>query len=431
MGFNQKKEEEFGNLILENTVVGKTLEHFGYKIYNLETANKNFRDILGLDDIKDIQVVFPLEDENGELVDTFELISKENYWNAFYEPIWCKIRDVEKVRALEWLFEDFKYKYNLDVNLTYIPHAKSSVKSEVCGSSFSVARTKKGKKGQEDIVTLKNYIYINLDDIHSDLPYDIVDTIIHELTHARQKKFSKTIQKDKKNNYYTLSQSREFNYTKFDYSEMLITEGDKYALYRNSESEKNAELQGLKYLLKFKNMNEKKYGKNLLIDKHLEEYKHDLFVNKYEPNYGILLNHIKNFKGQTDVLMKLMMLKVYYTQQKEKLLQQMTNLLWDIDTEKEKLGSNGRENMLIKQNIQNIEDKRNDIKNQYQEVSKKILNISKVFEETMAKGKLPNGFSKQEFDVLNIKEEDNKYYLPKKLRDDEIKYTEEINELIK
>ena len=132
MGFNQKKEEEFGNLILENTVVGKTLEHFGYKIYNLETANKNFRDILELDDIKDIQVVFPLEDENGELVDTFELISKENYWNAFYEPIWCKIKDVEKVRALEWLFEDFKYKYNLDVNLTYIPHAKSSVKSEVC-----------------------------------------------------------------------------------------------------------------------------------------------------------------------------------------------------------------------------------------------------------------------------------------------------------
>ena len=89
------KDTSFGDFLAENTYVGIMLKENGYQIYDLYTAEENFRMLMKLDETKEI-VAHYKDNLDNTSVDKIEIIDKSNYQSAFYEPIWNNLLDFEK-----------------------------------------------------------------------------------------------------------------------------------------------------------------------------------------------------------------------------------------------------------------------------------------------------------------------------------------------
>ena len=415
-------------MIKEKTWTGKMLYDNGYEIFDLNQANEDFKKLMGLDEITEIAGVYEHK-VDGKNVQEIVSIKKNNFYNAFYEPIWQNLTDGEKIKSLIWMFEDINEKYRFDIKeLSFF------TKFENIDEYDSTL----GQYDQEE-----NSLYLNLNDLNeSSSPLLLIEVLAHELTHARQNQLTQNFDSSKKHTFTELSHTDLGNFDYMDLGvEMHIDEATSYALYRVSQSEKLAEINGLKYVKKYIDLNEKDFGKNEDITKKYETLKHKILFNgttKYKDGLnrehftgtsGILTNEKVILKGQSETLLKLIMLKNFYEYKILEYYNQKADLEKEVfglrkDFQKDRLT---QEEWLDK--TEKLETKIQQAAEDMRDARESVTYIKSVFMETIEKGKLPDKFNTREFDVLNILDEPkSEYSLPEWLREDEIAFNKKLDE---
>ena len=107
-------------LLKEGTWAGKKLITDDYELLDLEKANDDFRKLMKLDEISEISGVYETK-EDGQKVEKIVSITKNNFYNAFYAPIWKNLSPSERIRSLEWMFENINEKYKFGIkNISYL-----------------------------------------------------------------------------------------------------------------------------------------------------------------------------------------------------------------------------------------------------------------------------------------------------------------------
>lgn len=418
-----ESQKEYGENIAELYYVGRVLKKNGFEIYDIDQAQKNFRQIMKLDKIDELDGYYQ-ENKNGDIKEHFVSITKENFYNAFYEPIWFRLQENEKIKALEWLFEYIKNKHNLDVKITYLPKEQLFASSGTMGISYDEMRN--GKRVGK--------IYVNLNQIPYYIsPNDLIVTIVHELEHAKQKRFIKNYDNHKKD-FYTISQLSKYYSDKFNLDDIPLDVNDKKilerALYRICEAEKSAELQGIKVLQKIIKQNEKDFGYNENITLNFKRLMRELLIGDnpmdIKQTDGLFTNEYVVLKGQGDNILKLMMLKTHYeeikkiaekainyaTYQKDKLFQKK---LSEQITLKEYMNSKEEFDISLKENTKIFENAKD-----------KIEEIKNAVAETYKNGVLPEEFDiSKECEVLNITDEKSSKF-PKWLNEEKQNFLDEI-----
>ena len=441
--FNKKSEEQnklndvdemnieemkaTAQLIKESTWAGQFLCDKGYEIFDLNQANDDFRKLMGLDNITEINGVYSTE-INGRTESKIVSITKSNFYNAFYEPIWENITDAEKIKALEWMFEEINEKYHFGIKeISYFTKFDSV-------DDYRVQLGAYNKAG--------NTLYLSLNRLnHPFSPYLICETLAHELTHARQNQFAKQMDKSKKYTFAEVSQSDLGHFDNTDLGlELRLDEAISYALYKVSQSEKSAELNGLKYVKKYIDLNEKTFGKNEEVTDKYEKFKHMILTygtSKYTDSFqkdhytvttGILTNEKVILKGQSETLLKLIMLRNFYEikiaecySQKEELKKQILSIRKDFIRDKVTQNDWAEKTNKLQQKLENVAC-------EIKKAKKDVHDIKAIFMETLEKGKLPDSFDIKNFDVLNILEEPkSEYSLPEWLREDEIEFNKQLD----
>ena len=406
-----EEQKTFGEFLEKNTFAGKVLKENGYQIFDVHQAQEDFRKVMGLDGITEIAGTYTTTKfENDMPIKTkhTKKITKSNFWNAFYEPIWKNLTVSEKIRSLEWMFERINQKYDLGIKRINYIIDNQMIDAVILENDW------KNLKGAYN--NKQNLLFLNLDFLlKSEISYFSVPlTLVHELMHARQHKYIKDFDFNRPKDFYTLSQTDRAKIPTLDLRFLYhLDYSTVYALYRTSKSEKAAELMGLKTINKILKLNQKDFEPNELIDRSINStYKiiknGILFGNleiekienkkKIKPTEGIVLNEKAVLRGQSENLLKLVILKNYY-EDKLDVIEQL--------------------------NEQEISSK---IKKQISSYKKKLRMIKSTFMSTLKKGHLPEKFNaKKEFAVLNLIEEPEKVYsLPRWLQKDEDEKREHI-----
>ena len=288
-----KEQKKFGKFLAKEKYAGKVLKQHGYEIFDIHQANEDFRKVMKLDEITEIAGVYVTKEKqkNGrnKTIEHIEPITKANFWNAFYLPIWKNLQDNEKIKSLEWFFETENEKRNLGIKeIGYFPAQNGF---ENCAGYYDYD---------------KKYLYLDLCLLDPEFPnifgcwkdganFALMHFLAHELMHARQGKYVKNFKPlEMPTDLYTLSQSHELlnGYTRaYDFNSSV-----EHAILRASLPEKAAELQGLKLCKKFLELNEKKFGVDQNGRKIFEKYKRGLLFTKlvynkkkkqYNPAYGV------------------------------------------------------------------------------------------------------------------------------------------------
>lgn len=403
-----KEQTRVGKYFEKNYKAGRILAENGYQIFDLNQANQDFRKVLKLDEITEIAGIYDTI-KRGKRVPNIVPITKSNFYNAFYQPIWENLTLQERLKSIEWMFESICQSKNINIKcVSYFPSEISYLNAN-------------GYFNNKDFT-----LFFNVNDVMKPKysAFDIVSTMAHELMHARQAKYVKDLDYDNKYlDFYTLSQTElghfdisilglELGLNKIDYA-------TRFALYRVCRSEKTAELEALKTMRKYQKLNEAKFGKNKSVNMSLAQYtKRMLFGSKktykdkkdgkthFYATDGLLANERKVLNGQHENLLKIIMLMNLYSIE-------IANL--DLTDSKQEL-----EKVYSKQELEEL------MKNAEEETKlaeEKIALCKAAFLDTLELGKLPEYFTEKEFEPLQIIDEPkSEWSLPKWLRCEEMKY---------
>lgn len=440
-----EEQRQYGEFLEENTYVGKVLKQNDYQIFDIHQAQEDFRKVMGLDRIKEIAGVYTTTKFKKDMPVKSEhivKITKSNFWNAFYEPIWANLSDSEKIKSLEWMFETINEKYNLGIkNINYFANNN-------LGFDFVIKRDWEFLKGFYN--HNYNILFLNLDFLKDPKAYFTIPcTLANELMHARQYKYIKNFDYKNPRDFYTLSQTDLGNISFVDLTlSYHLDYATEYALYGVSKSEKVAELMGLKTINKIRKLNLEQFGKNKLVDKSInssfEIIKNEMLFSdtekfgkgkhrRFEVTEGLITNEEIVLKGQSENLLKLIVLKNFYEYEKDALSyrqkftkEQIDELIKkyndDFSTYDEFLNEYGEKRQALYEEFERLE-------NCIREDEEKISLIKATFLSTLKNGNLPENFDeKKEFEILNLIEEPNKKYsLPRWLHQDEDKKRKHIN----
>lgn len=449
---HQKRQKDYledqrnlGKFLENNTYVGKVLKENNYQIFDIHQAQEDFRKVMGLDKIKEIAGVYTTTKFKKDMAVKSEhivKITKANFWNAFYEPIWKNLTDSEKIKSFEWMFETINEKYNLGIK-----HINYFINDDF-GIDIVL------KKDWEHLNGLYNFeqnmLFLNLDRLSKPNSYFAIPlTLAHELMHARQGKYVKNFDYKNPRDFYTLTQTELASISHVDLTlSYHLDYATEYALYRVSKSEKVAELMGLKTINKIRKLNQEQFGKNKLVDKNInnsfEIIKNEMLFSdtkkygkgkhrRFEATDGIITNEEIVLKGQSENLLKLIVLKNFYESEKEALSysqkftkEQIDELIKkyndDFSTYDEFLNEYGEKKQALDEEFERLE-------NCIIEDEEKLSLIKATFLSTLKYGKIPENFdAKKEFEILNLIEEPNIVYsLPRWLHQDEDKKRKHIN----
>lgn len=427
-----KEQEKLGKILLKKTYAGKVLKNNGYKIYNINEANETFRRVMKLDEITEIPGIYFVteKDESGkvQLVEKIKKITKDNYWNGFYYPIWKNLNDSEKIKCLEWMFEKENKSKQLGIKkISYFPEEEEYVGY---ANGYYMGH--------------KDTLYLSLDSLDKSYSNVFIPHVLaHELMHARQKQYVKDYSLGDSADFYTLSQTR-FGHT--DENELIVDYkldyATQYALYRVNLSEKAAELHGLKMVKKFIEMNQKEFGVDV---KNLKDFLYfkNMFLfqktkrlkdsEKFDSTNGILTNEDVVLNGQSENLLKLMMLREYYQFENETFKNAKKVADMEIDKANKQYS---RGEITYDELMKKLEEYLSDTeryKSYLSENEEKLSMIKATFFETLKEGKLSTSFDeKEEFKPLHlIDEEAKEFSLPKWLKTDEIRNHETNKDLKK
>ena len=440
-----QEQREYGKFWEENTYVGKVLKDNDFQIFDVNQAQEDFRKVMGLDKITEIAGVYITTKFKKDMpvrTEHIERITKANYWNAFYQPIWENLSDADKIKALEWMFEVINEKYHLGIRQLdfFVPNYDDV--------EIVIERDLEYTKGLYDNV--RNKLFINLDYLSKPLAYfEMPLTLAHEFMHARQHNYIKNYNFKNPVDFYTLSQTELGDIGFLGLTlEYKLDSATEYALYRICQSEKAAELMGLKTINKIKRLNQEKFGKNRLIDNRINagfdnikqemlfedtekrgKDKHKRFVD----SHGLLTNEEIILHGQSENLLKLIILKNFYESEKEALLYSQKETREQIDELIKKFNNDFSTYEefwnVYGEKRQALDDEVDRLENCINEDDEKLGYIKSTFLLTLKYGKLPENFDeKTEFAPLNLIDEPKKLYsLPRWLHEDEDKNRKHLN----
>ena len=426
----ERNQSDFGEVLLNNTYAGRVLKTNGIQIFDMHQANEDFRKIMKLDSINEIAAVYyshTVDDEfNWHKKEHIVSITKANYWNAFYLPIWTNLKVNERLRVLEWMFESENESRNLGIKqLSYFPMIEDAdLANEKINGFFSKEL---------------NIIYLNLQDIDNGYAcFNYLGTLAHELMHARQFQFAKSYNSNKKADYYTLSQSKlsfyDIDFLKLEYGFDWVVS---YALYRTKESEKAADLAALKTIKKFIDINEKQFGIDFNERESFRYRKNELFFNLPEHPKSISSIAEQSYlstekivlKNQSEFLSKLLLLKMFCEEQVD-LYDDSIN---SINDKKDKIKSAYKNGKIDKEEYtktkKSLEDDLAFYDGKVKSYSEKLAKIKYAFLDTLKEGKISEDFDKSMFDEIKLDDKPQKeYLLPKWLREDEEKFNKQIED---
>src|SRR5574344_937430 len=253
-----KRQKQYGIFLQNNLIAGKILKKNGYKIFNINEANQDFRKIMKLDDIQSFDASY-VKDSKGKQVDKNITISKQNFWNAFYGPIWNNLDLQKKLLSVEWLFNEINQKNGLQMKgITYLPEDIA-------------LRNMNGYSAPNN-----PYIFFSIDNnlFASGSQLGSVGVIAHELEHKKQELYIKKYQNQNVNDLFS-------QYLKAKYIEdgvlpeiflFLSNDKRKIAYYKCLPDEKDARFQECKTLLKYRALNTKQFGADKKADRLLNNY---------------------------------------------------------------------------------------------------------------------------------------------------------------
>ena len=205
---------------------------------------------------------------------------------------------------------------------------------------------------------------------------------------------------------------------------------------------------GLKTINRIKRLNQEKFGKNRLIDNRINagfdnikqemlfedtekrgKDKHKRFVD----SAGLLTNEEIILHGQSENLLKLIILKNFYESEKEALLYSQKETREQIDELIKKFNNDFSTYEefwnVYGEKRQALDDEVDRLENCINEDDEKLGYIKSTFLLTLKYGKLPENFDeKTEFAPLNLIDEPKKLYsLPRWLHEDEDKNRKHLN----
>src|SRR5574344_1470785 len=388
-----KQLEKFGKYLENMTLAGSILKKNGYQIFDVNQASQDFRKVMKLDEINSFSVKYCAVQDGKRAYKTLE-INRQNYWNAFYETIWNKLDIQKKLLATEWLFEAIVKQYDINTRgLRYFPRTREEFNN--CGYSSCDKRP---------------IVFFNID-LTFFKQYDVyatINVIVHELEHIKQQMYISAVGSQKNNDFYTKYLENIYYYGILSDQGLLNLDREKQCQYYFClPYEKSAELQSFKRILKYKELNEQKFGKNETINKNVDKYISEGLFDKghrekpkngkyyYYPASGIIYNERHTFNGHADVPMKIFMLRNLNS-----------GLYFDADANLEQRKS---ELEKVKQNKTASQDELSkalhgvkEAKDRKIEIFNKDQKYKKAFNYFLKYNKLPKDFDKKEFDMLGI-----------------------------
>ena len=416
-----KNMAEYFEYIKTRTFVGQVLTENGYDIFDVNQAEHDFRKVMGLDKITEIAGVYYSQNvsADGSVTTKQNIVSigKGNFWEAFYSPIWKNLTPAEKIKSLEWMLESINQQYGLNLRpMQYIPDRGDS--DSLIGF-YSIA---------------KNKIYLNLNFVLSmESAYEGIVAIGHEATHARQHKNIPYLKDGQKTDVYTLALSQQA-FEKFNFNVNGASEEDNYALYRISPLEKVAELQGIKYMRKYKRLNEQVFGKNTDVDfevKLIEQ--RTLFgiakmrivdgKEKFGKTFGILANENFVLKGVDKVVIKLLLLQKHTINQRADAKKELSKCFENISTCKKNFAEGKISYQQCAKQYAQYQKQADMLRQKIFDLEFDLSYYIDVAKKTLQTGSLPEKFDTHRFDCLNIDDSKSaKYSFPKWLRKEEDVY---------
>ncbi len=431
---HKKKKEEYeklqakkGEFLLNGTFAGVILKKNGYEIYDIHQANEDFRKIMKLDETKEIAGVYQtcrIYKGKKQVKDHIITIKKTNFYNAFYQPIWKNLTIPEKIKSLEWMFETINEERNLGIKqIRYLPDDLQLIDSN-------------GYFRYGD-----DFLFFNIDCLNNTNSYLQAPHILaHELMHARQAKYIKRFNIGTQTDLYTLAQTEldkaDYRQLSIDYKLDYATE---MALYNTSLSEKTADLQALKTIKKYIDLNNKQFGKckkithdfrNHIYGQLFEETTRRKAGNKlhFEAVDAILTNEEIVLKGQSEFLFKLLLLKSFYEYETDAILKSLKTTEKDIEVLKDKLNKKLITNKEFLESSKPLLIDIERCKKYIKENDEKLELIKKSFDFTLQNAKKPEYFDEKiEFKPLKlIDEPKSKYSLPRWLHELEDKNRKSI-----
>ena len=404
----------YGEFMQKTLFAGKMLKENGIAIFDTNQANKNFRNLLGLDDIKEIAGVYETV-ENGEKVQKIESIRKDNFYNAFHMPIWKNLSVADKVKSLEWMFENICEKYNIDLkHITYIPYPDDMEDYDALYGFFIYP--------VDDEDYFKPYLFINLNNIDSIGPGLFITTIAHELMHARQYIYRNSMKNI--DSLYNMYLHYESDGSYFERASLKLDNATRFAFYKVCQIEKDAELQAIKYYLKYLKYNREKFGPNQedntefedIVDEALFDYGGTRKRGQktyFNVAQGILTNEEIILKGQSTNLLKLsLFMKITECQ-----IEDYAFAIEDCQMLIRRAKSDARKKLISKEKAEKaVEEYTKDLQELRIEKSiyvEKLRTAKSAFMDTIHNGKLPDYFPESNFELVGIKDKENKPKLPK------------------
>ena len=279
---------EYNNYLRKNLYAAKLLYKNGISICDINQANKDFRKLLKLDEITEINGRYK-QFEYTKFKEYNVQITKENFYNAFFTSIWHNLTLPERIKILEWMFETINEKYNLNIkHITYIPDYVSGMDTQLILGWYYAKY---------------NEFFLNINSLKCATQYSYIVAVAHELMHARQRKYIKHINSQNGNKQFGDYENFLFHESKNGsyYFNNKIEKKLRLALYRTCQAERDATLQGLKYALKYEELNRKKFGFDRCSAYLLELADIILFSERS----GIVYKEQVDLKGHSKTLLKL------------------------------------------------------------------------------------------------------------------------------
>ena len=249
---------------------GQIIEYFGlffddlYEIFKnehyapktLDDANNYLlHNYYNLDSVEYITVVYPKLVDKREQLCAFK-INKNNFYNAYYMPIWKTLSLKERAQILKWHFDYKKQLFGAkDLKLRLV----ESDDFINCGATMGVYAG--------------TYLYINNYMLFNSNPFELITSIEHEFQHLNQEYNYKYFNREKKSihNLYEKLILEDTDAQMYATS-FKITPKEREALYLGYIMEQKAEQKALKEYNKINRANQKMFGVCLEQEKDTKDY---------------------------------------------------------------------------------------------------------------------------------------------------------------
>ena len=284
-------------------------EKDGYFPPTLDDANYYLmQNIFKLDKQQNLLGVY-LEDGKQKSI----TITTDNYFCGYFYKIWENLTFCERLQIVYWHIKNKQHETKTKLNIRFIPDngLVNYIDIEGCYSNLSDRRL----------------LYININNVLKNNPFDIITTIEHEFEHIKQKMHYNYLKK----RHMKLESVYDFmSYWDPDYLELIFQpQHVNFGFYVSHQMEISADNRGIKNLLKIFANCKKHYA----LDDEQQQQLLKKYILNFKMNKGLLtsdevdklnlsqhdkqaLKEIYKIRENEEFLNKLCVIKAYHTHHK-------------------------------------------------------------------------------------------------------------------